>query len=221
MSDFPSQKSVTNAILNGILKAEENFRLWTNQRLSLYYAPQKILTMYVAQELYNIKNPPEIFIDASTSDILRCSLQNRDDYVKFIKDRQLQDLPFTITLDERFTHENHNDSVSKVIISVRNSVINTKVEHIQRVEQICKMLYLDEKFSASSLEYGIFAFYSEISKNARIKLDKRMPQIIDKFDHILTQYPNLSSKFINLPICTKDDGEEWMIGCYIIEKSGS
>ena len=64
----------------------------------------------------------------------------------------------SITLDERIPHNNHNDSISRVIISVKNNVINTKKEYLDEIDRICKMIQRDEEYKESSLDYGVFAF---------------------------------------------------------------
>lgn len=217
MSNFPKQEDIINRVLKGILNAKESFSFWTNTRLLLSYAPQKILTLNVAQEIGKMQNAPEIFVDATVRDILRCSLEDREVYPEFMRERKIDDGEFTITLDERFEHKNHNDSISRVLISVRNAVINTKDEHINKVTNICKMLYRDEKYSKSSLDYAIFAFNADLTKDARKKLDKRIPSIIEKFDLIVNQYPNLNSFYKGLDIVVEDNKDEWTVGCYVIE----
>lgn len=219
LTNFPTQEQIINTVLKGMLQAKENFSFWTNKRLSLSYAPQKILTMYVAQEIGKMKNAPEIFIDASTRDILRCSLENRDIYPEFMKKRQINDNEFAITLDKRFEHKNNNDSISKVIISIRNAVINPKNEYLNKIDNICKILYKDDEFKNSSLEYAIFAFNADLSNIARKRLDKRIPQLIKKFDTIVQSYPNLNSFYKSLDIIKEQNNEEWTIGCYIIENN--
>ena len=76
-STFPSQERVLQALLQGIQNAEKNFLFWTNHRLSLSSGPHKIISIHVAQELSLIENAPEVFIDATVADILRCSLPDR------------------------------------------------------------------------------------------------------------------------------------------------
>ncbi|MDY0264513.1 MAG: hypothetical protein RBR12_04945, partial [Sulfurospirillum cavolei] len=102
MSNFPSQERVVQAVLEGITQAEKNFLFWTNNRLSLSSGPQKILCIHVAQALGLIENAPEVFIDASVSDILRCSLPNRKAFKTFMEKNALSQGAFSITLDERF-----------------------------------------------------------------------------------------------------------------------
>ncbi len=143
---------------------------WTNDRLSLSYGPHKIVTIHVAQEIAQIENsPPEIFINATVTDILRCSLPKRDQFLEFMSKRDLSEGTFSITLDERFKHENDNDSVSRVIISVKNNVINSKAEYLDEIDRICKMINRDEDYKSSSLDYGVFAFYSDLTQEARKK----------------------------------------------------
>lgn len=218
MTNFPSQKEIIDTILQGILQARRSFYFWTNRRLSLSYAHEKILTMYVAQEIGKMKNAPEVFIDASIRDILRCSLEDRNIYPDFMKKRDIKDGVFTITLDERFEHKNHNDSISKVLISVRNGVINSKQEHLEKIDTICKILYFDKEFKESSLDYCVFAFYAEISNVARKKLDTRLKEIMKNFDNIVKEYPNLKSSYDGLDISKESNGEEWCIGTYTIKR---
>lgn len=217
MNNFPSQNSIIDAVLEGIQNAQDSFRFWTNQRLSLYYAPRKMLTMNIAQSIAKLSNPPEIFLDATIADILRCSLKDRKSYIEFMKKRDLEQSDFAITLDKRFEHKNHEDSISKVVISVRNLMINSRGEHLNKIEQLCKMLHRDEEYSYSSLDYGLFCFYSEISSNARKKLDKRIPQIIEKMENIVSLYPKLKSSYKILDIVDTKEGGQWSAGCFIIE----
>ncbi len=217
MIDFPSQDVITNTILQGIIKAKENFLFWTNGRLTLSYGAEKIITMHIAQQIAQLKNTPEIFIDATVDDILRCSMLQRDFSALYMRDASLSNGVFSITLDERFEHQNDGDSISRVIVSVKNNVINTKVEYSSEIERICKMLDMREK-ERSTLDYGVFAFYSDISNKARKKLKNRIPQIIQNFDKIVQNHKNLKSTFKGGDISKAEDGGEWCAGCYTIER---
>ncbi len=217
MTNFPTQDKITNSILTAIIKAKENFLFWTNNRLPLSYGPRKILTIHIAQELALLEDTPEIFINATITDILRCSLDNRKDYINFMKERNLKEGTLSITLDERFSHKNDNDSISKIIISIQSNVINAKTEYLNEIEVLCKILNKDNNYNKSTLDYGIFAFYTNISSNARKKLDKRIPEIIKSFDKIVANYDNLKANFKGGDINKANDNEEWAIGCYIIE----
>jgi hypothetical protein len=216
MTNFPTQKNVIDALLRGIQNAEKNFLFWTNNRLSLSSGPQKIISIHVAQELSFIKNPPEVFIDATVADILRCSLPDRKAFKSFMEKNGLSQGTFGITLDERFVHHNNNDSISRVIISLHNGVRNAKVEYTHEIERICKMVHR-EKREDSTLDYGVFAFYADISDSARKKLVKRLPEIIESFDTVVTRYPSLRARLVSTPIHTVDEVGEWMAGCYVIE----
>ncbi|WP_263832101.1 hypothetical protein [Sulfurospirillum oryzae] len=216
MSNFPAQTVVVQAILDGISKAEQNFLFWTNNRLSLSNGPQKILSIHVAQALSCIENAPEVFIDATVSDILRCSLPNRKAFKAFMEKNALSQGVFSITLDERSVHQNHNDSISRVIITLKNGVCNVKAEYSFEIERLCKMLQRKSK-EDSTLDYGVFAFYSDLSPQARKKLTKRVPEIIASFDEVVSHFPMLQSKWIATPIREVEEVGEWMAGCYVIE----
>ncbi len=217
MSKFPSQDLIINAIQNGIITAKNNFLFWTNNRLSLSYGPHKIVTIHIAQEIAKIENAPEIFINATVTDILRCSLPKRDEFLEFMNKRSLSEGTFSITLDERFKHNNDNDSISRVIISVKNNVINSKAEYLDEIERICKMINRDEEYKNSNLDYGVFSFYSDISQEARKRLDKRIPELIKNFDKVVAKYNNLKATFKGGNINRTENNEEWTIGSYIIE----
>lgn len=216
MTKFPSQKNVVDSILGGIVKAKNNFLFWTNDRLSLSYGPHKIVTIHIAQELALLEDTPEIFINATITDILRCSLKDRESYFSFMKDRDLKDGSLSITLDERFEHKNDNDSISKVIISVQSNVINAKTEYLSEIDTMCKMLNTDNAYKESTLDYGVFAFYSDISNDARKKLDKRIPELVKNFDKVVAKYANLKASFKGGDINKTAEGE-WSIGSYVIE----
>lgn len=216
MTNFPSQKIIIDSILQGMIKAKENFLFWTNDRLFLSHGPHKIITIHVAQEIALVQDAPEIFIDATVADILRCSLPDRGTYTKYMQDNKLAQGSFSITLDERFEHQNDNDSISKVIISVKNGVRNVKLEYSNEIERICKML--DRSiYPESTLEYGIFTFYSDLSSTARKKLEKRIPELINSFDVVVKNFPSLISKFVCSDIKTIENSGEWLVGCYVIE----
>lgn len=119
MSVFPIKDDVINAVIAGIENAKRNYTFWTSDELYLSYAPPKFLTIHVAQEIGKLTNAPEIFIDATVSDILRCSLPNRTDYKDFMRKNYIMDRLLCLTLDERFIHKSDNDSVSKVIMSLK------------------------------------------------------------------------------------------------------
>ncbi len=212
MIKFPSQKQVIDATLQGTMKAAQNFLNWTNDRLFLSHGPYKIISIHIAQELAILKDAPEIFLDATISDILRCSLPDRSAYTHYMEKKGITQGIFSITLDERFEHEDDEDSISKVIISVRNGVRNPKLEYSNDIEVICKML--DCK---TSLDYGIFSFYSDLSNNARKKLDKRIPELIKSFDIVVKKFPALKSNFLSSDIQKIEDSGEWLAGCYIVE----
>jgi len=212
MTKFPSQDLVVDAVLKGITKAAQNFLSWTNDRLFLSHGPHKIISIHVAQEIAALKDTPEIFIDATIKDILRCSLPDREAHTDYMNKRRLTQGIFNITLDERFEHKNDDDSISKVIMSIRNGVRNPKLEYSSEVEVICKMLDCD-----TSLEYGLFSFYSDLSNNARKKLDKRIPELVKSFDVVVKKFPSLKSRFISTETQKIEDSGEWLAGCYIVE----
>lgn len=216
MRNFPTQEIVIQAVLEGIIQAEKNFLFWTNNRLSLSCGPQKILCIHVAQAIGLIENAPEVFIDATVSDILRCSLPNRKAFKTFMEKNALSQGVFSITLDERFLHHNHNDSVSRVIMTLKNGVCNAKAEYSFEIERLCKMLQRKKK-EESMLDYGIFAFYADISTQARKKLSKRIPEIIHSFDEVVSRFPSLKASFHATPIQQVADLGEWTAGCYVIE----
>ena len=216
MTNFPSQKIIIEAILQGVIKAKQNFLFWTNNRLFLSHGPQKIITIHVAQEIALVQDAPEIFIDATVADILRCSLPDRSTYTKYMQDNKLTQGAFSITLDERCEHQNDNDSITKVIISVKNGVRNVKAEYTNEIERICKML--DRSiYTDSTLEYGIFTFYSDLSCTARKKLVKRIPALIKSFDVVVKNFPLLKSKFVSSDVKTIENSGEWLVGCYVVE----
>ena len=212
MIKFPLQQDVVDAVLKGTTKAAQNFLAWTNERLFLSYGPPKIISIHIAQEIAALKDTPEIFIDATISDVLRCSLPDREAYTSYMSKKKITQGIFNITLDERFEHENNDDSVSKVIMSVRNGVRNPKLEYSNDIEVLCKMLDCE-----TTLEYGLFSFYSDLSQNARKKLDKRIPELIKSFDVVVKKFPSLKSSFVSSGIQRIEDSGEWLAGCYIIE----
>ena len=216
MRIFPIKDDVVNAVITGIENAKRNYTFWTSDELYLSNAPPKFLTIHVAQEIGKLSNAPEIFIDATISDILRCSLPNRTDYKEFMRKNYIMDRLLCLTLDERFTHKSDNDSVSRVIMSIKNGVRNVQEEYKNDVELMCKMLQRDEK-SDSTLDYGIFAFYLDISSSARKNAQERLDNIIESFDSIVASHKNLKSSFKGGSIKKIEKVGEWCIGCYVIE----
>jgi len=217
VSEFPSQNEILEATIRGIDHARKGFLHWTNNRLYLSHAPAKMLSIHVAQEIAKIENSPEIFIDASISDILRCSLKNRDSFLDYMKKHAIGEGVFSITLDERFKHENDNDSISRVIISIKNGIRNIKNEYKNEIRKICKMID-SPKDVDSTLSYGTLAFYTDLPMSARKKLNTRMPQIIESFDQIVKEFPNLTSKFQDSGIHQIEDIGEWIIGAYTVQR---
>lgn len=216
MIDFPKQEDILNAVLEGIKEAEKNFAFWTNGRLFLSYGSPGMITLHVASQIAKLQNAPEIFIDATVADILRCSLPSRNQFSPYMQANKLAQGTFNITLDERFVHANDNDSISKVIISLENGVRNAKLEYSNEIERICKMINPDA-CQSNSLEYGIFAFYSDLSNNARKKLEKRIPELVRSFDVVVKKFPALQSKYLGSSIVKVPDKGEWCAGCYVIE----
>jgi hypothetical protein len=216
MSIFPIKDDVVNAVITGIENAKRNYTFWTSDDLYLSYAPAKFLSIHVAQEVAKLANAPELFIDATISDILRCSLPNRTDFKDFMKKNYIIDRPLCLTLDERFPHKSDNDSVSKVIMCLKNGVRNVQEEYKNDVEVMCKMLQRNKK-EDSTLDYGIFAFYLDISSSARKNAQERLENIIEAFDAIVVSHKNLKSSFKGGNIKKIDKVGEWCIGCYVIE----
>ncbi|MFK5882509.1 MAG: hypothetical protein QM482_09880 [Sulfurospirillum sp.] len=217
MAKFPTKESIIEATVRGINRAKDNFLHWTNDRLYLSHAPAKMLSIHVAQEIAKIKNAPEVFIDATVSDILRCSLKDRRAFLEYMDKKSISEGVFSITLDERLRHKNNNDSISRVIISVKNGIRNVKNEYQNEVERICKMLDTSQK-EASTLDYGLLSFYSDLPKSARKKLHVRIPRITESFDKIVQKYPNLKSSFQDSGVHEIKNIGEWTIGVYIIER---
>ena len=216
MSIFPTQEQVVDAVLSGIENAKKNYTFWTSDELYLSYAPVKFLSIHVAQEIGKLQDAPEIFIDATIADILRCSLPNRTDFREFMKTKYIMDRYLCLTLDERFKHKSDNDSVSRVIMSLKNGVRNVQEEYRNDVEVMCKMLERDNK-EDSTLDYAIFAFYLDISSSARKAAKERLENIIESFDKIVYSHKNLKSSFKGGDIKKIEKVGEWCIGCYIIE----
>lgn len=216
MNNFPSQEEIVNSVIKGITVAKTNYTNWTSDELFLSYGPPKFLTIHVSQEIAKLEKSPEIFIDATIADILRCSLPKRDAYRWFMKENDIAQDVICLTLDERFEHKSDNDSISKVIMSIRNGVRNAQNEYKADIEQMCKMLQRDES-SESSLDYGLFAFYLDISSSARKKSEKRLEEIIEVFDEIVSSYKNLKSSFKGGDINKIENIGEWCVGCYVIE----
>ena len=215
MNEFPSKQSVIDAVLEGIKMAKENYFFWTNDRLFLSYGPNKIITIHVAQALGKLKEAPEVFIDATVADILRCSLPDRKAFPEYMQKMGLKQSVFNITLDERFPHENDNDSISRVIISIKNGVRNVKNEYSKEVERLCKMLSPDDP-SLSKLDYALFAFYADLTEGARKKLGARVPKIVESFDRVVANFPNLQSSFHTIGIKQVLEAGELSAGVYEI-----
>lgn len=216
MNNFPSKNEVIDAVMTGMKEAKKNYSFWTADELYLSYAPPKFLTIHVSQEIAKLQNPPEIFIDATIADILRCSLPKRDAFREFMKEHYLTPDVICLTLDERFEHKSDNDSISRVIMSIKNGVRNVQEEYKNDVETMCKMISRDKK-EDSTLDYGVFAFYLDISNTARKKSEKRVEEIIEAFDKIVYSHKNLKSSFKGGEINKIDNIGEWCVGCYIIE----
>ena len=70
---------------------------------------------------------------------------------------------------------------------------------------------------SSTLDYGVFAFYADLSTSARKKLNKRIPDVIASFDEVVSHFPTLKASFVQTPVQEVVDLGEWMAGCYVIE----
>ncbi|QKJ21792.1 hypothetical protein [Poseidonibacter lekithochrous] len=216
MNRFPPQNEIIDSILKGMITAKTNYTFWTADELYLSYAPPKFLTIHVSQEIAKLENSPEIFIDATIADILRCSLPKRDSFRWFMSENNITQDVICLTLDERFEHKSDNDSISKVIMSIRNGVRNAQDEYKHDIDLICKMLSRDKK-EESTLDYGVFAFYLDISNTARKKSTRRIEEIVESFDKIVASHKNLKSSFKGGDINIIENIGEWCVGCYVIE----
>lgn len=215
MYDFPSQDQVIESVLKGINAAKVNYTFWTADELYLSHAPAKFLSIHVSQEIAKLQDVPEIFIDATIADILRCSLPKRDAFKGFMSQNNISQDVVSLTLDERFEHKSDNDSISRVIGIVKNGVRNSK-EYLDDIELLCKMISR-ENSNESTLDYAFFAFYLDISNTARKKAKKRVEEIIEAFDKIVYSHKNLKSNFKGGDIKKINNIGEWSVGCYIIE----
>lgn len=218
MSKFPTQDKVIDAIFLGIQTARENFFSWTGEELYLSYAPKNFLNIHISQELSKIKNPPAIFIDATILDILKSSLQNqkKETVVEFMKTNDISQGTISITLDEKNSDIDQIDAVSRVVTVVKNGVRNNKEEYLKDIETLCKMLSQKSK-DDSTLDYGVFAFYLDISNTARIKAQKRVEEIVNSFDKVVAAYSDLQSNFKGGDIKEIENIGQWCVGSYIIE----
>lgn len=216
MNKFPSKNEIVDSVLKGMITAKNNYTFWTADELYLSYAPPKFLTIHVSQEIAKLENAPEIFIDATIADILRCSLPKRDSFRWFMSENNIAQDVICLTLDERFEHKSDNDSISKVIMSIRNGVRNAQDEYKHDIDLMCKMLSRDKK-EESTLDYGVFAFYLDISNTARKKTDRRLEEIVESFDKIVASHKNLKSSFKGGDINIIENIGEWCVGCYVIE----
>jgi hypothetical protein len=216
MKYFPSMNNIVQAIENGIINAKNNYTFWTANKIQLLDADDNFLTIHVAQEISKLQNSPEIFMYANISDILKCSLNTREEYKYFMKKHLLAQDTLSLTLDKRFIHETNNDSVSVGVINIKNNVLNTKEEYTNDIEQLCKILQRKNK-NNSTLNFAIFAFYLEISSNARIDANQRVENINKSFDKVVMKYSNLKSNFKGGDVNTIKNQGEWCVGCYVIE----
>ncbi len=216
INPFPKQKDIVQAVINGMKKAKDNYTMWTRDELYLSNETDNFLSIHIAQEIAKLDNTPEIFLDATISDILKCSLKKRHSFQSFMKKKSISADILSLTLDERFEHETHNDSISRVIMSIKNGLRNIQDEYTNEIIKMCKMLERDKK-DDSSLDYAIFAFYLDLSNTARKKTKKRMNEIQLSFDNTVKKYKNLSSYFICEDINIIKNVGEFSIGTYIIE----
>lgn len=213
---FPKQNEVIKAVLTGIETAKSNFTHWTTQELFLSETISQFLTIHVSQEIAKIKNTPEIFIDATVADILRCSLPQRNEFNQFMEKNDIKNDSFSLTLDQRFEHKNDDDSISRVIISINHVLGNTKSDYVNIMNTMCKMI--DKKNeNDSTLDYGIFALYLDIPDNARKKTETRLKDILDAFDSIVFSRENLKSYYKGISINKIENVGEWCMGCYVVE----
>lgn len=216
MNKFPLKEQIIDSVLTGIATAQSNYNSWIAHDLYLSYAPAKFLSIHVAQEIAKIKNLPEIFIDATIEDILKSSLPKRNGFKEFMSKNNISQDVMSITLDERFEHENDDDSISRAIITLRNGVKTAKNEYKKDIELLCKLLSKENK-QDSTLDYGIFGFYLDTTITSRIKATKRIEQIVNSFDNIVDSHKNLKSNFEGGDIHKVENIGEWCVGCYIIE----
>jgi len=216
MSVFPKQNDVINAVLKGIETAKSNFTHWTAQELFLCETISKFLTIHVSQEIAKIKNTPEIFIDTTVADILRCSLPKRNEFKQFMEKKNMKNDSFSLTLDERFSHKSDDDSISRVVISVNHVLGYTKTDYTNSMDTMCKMIERKNQ-KDSTLDYGIFALYLDISNTARKKTESRLKDILDAFDSIILTKENLKSYYKGISINKIENVGEWCMGCYIVE----
>ncbi|MCK5111524.1 MAG: hypothetical protein KAQ94_08385 [Arcobacteraceae bacterium] len=215
---FAKKSDIICAVVDGIKIARYNYTSWTSNKLQLSDTSEDFLIIHIAQEIAKLKDAPEIFIDATITDILKCSLKTKNKYKQFMQQNLLSQDTICLTLDEKFEHLNGDDSISHAIIDIKNNVRNNKKEYQDNIEKLCKMLQRQNS-DDSSLDFAIFAFYFDISSGARISAEQRIKNIISSFDTIVKKYNHLKSNFIGGDIEEIENIGQYSIGCFVIEPS--
>ncbi|NQY53198.1 MAG: hypothetical protein HRT42_06445 [Campylobacteraceae bacterium] len=213
MSAFPKQEKIVSSILYGIELAKNNYTQWTLQELFLSDISDNFLTIHICQEIAKLKNQTEIFIDLSISDILKSSLNKKDLYNEFMKKNKIKNSTFSITLDDKTKNKN---SVSRVIISVNAILNNSMSSHLNELNTMCKMIQ-KSKINDSSLKYGIFAFYFDVSLKARIKCKNKIENILQNFDDLISSKNNLKSFSKVKDIVEIKNVGEYCFGIYLVQ----
>ena len=88
--------------------------------------------------------------------------------------------------------------------------------HLNELNTMCKMIQ-KSKINDSSLKYGIFAFYFDVSSKARIKCKNKIEDILQNFDDLISSKNNLKSFSKVKDIVEIKNVGEYCFGIYLVQ----
>lgn len=161
MGTFPEKSDVIEAVLKGIKNAHTTNKQWTKGAW-LSMAPEYMLNIFIGREVAKLQNQPNIWFEVSIPDLADSIGFDENDpnkpkeaFINCIQRNNYKNEKIDIVLD--------TGEISKVLIEVKNAV--TKYDVLENdVIRLC-----DAMKYKSELEYGVIAFYANVSSKKKIE----------------------------------------------------
>jgi hypothetical protein len=161
-----SQERITEAILDGICNAEKAYEKWSGGEI-LAYTAEHVLYGFLAKSIMKIPGSKYIEIEPRCKVIIEAACGKRRG-----------------RLPKAARPEGHidmllwwADNTPRAVIEIKNNVYNYSGQCDTDIKRIVKMLSM----SNTTLQFGIFAFYSSADggkrKKAKTKLENRFNSI--------------------------------------------
>jgi hypothetical protein len=198
-----SQKLVECAILDGYDDAQKTYQQWSGNYL-LHTSAEHVVYAFIAKAIWKIPGSKIIKIEQKCKEV-------RDSACGSLRGRPAHALRINGHIDIVLSWASEKP---RAIIEIKNSVYNFKGQCSGDIERITNLLSLPD----SSLQFGIFAFYSSAAdgkKSAQKKLENRHNSILSRIESSYGDSFEISgSQRVN-----KYSDSAWASSCIVIKPS--